>query len=342
MLESDYVAMSHQKDMAESPAPVGDTAYTRADIKSAATTEAGSSMGVGADLVSARNESTKNILREVVIPVLEKEVNEGQNFTQLRQVFHSLILAAWYKKKIKDSILSQVYADQNKVAGVDVPDPQEASRIYSRYLEAFKTGVYNYIKEEQDPATQEMIPRKYFSGGVIGDTSKMEVVPVPVDFAEKPGNKLKLTVDLAEESSNEAVIKRMLAKKRLNVALIWDELLKAKYIDFKGNILPKFHELNQYSEIVFTPEMSDYVKEAVYTVLKNPQLIVAKKEQFGLIQVKQNMKKIVKENANRWRSEIKSAALIKKVFPGRDERRSPGVNAVTIDVLPALNLLFRS
>ena len=37
--------------------------------------------------------------------------------------------------------------------------------IYHRYLQAFKKGVYNYIKEEQDPLTQEMVPRKYFSGG---------------------------------------------------------------------------------------------------------------------------------------------------------------------------------
>jgi hypothetical protein len=59
-----------------------------------------------------------NIVREIVIPELTKEVNEGNNFTQLRQVYNSLILAAWYKKKIKDSILEQVYANKNKVAGV--------------------------------------------------------------------------------------------------------------------------------------------------------------------------------------------------------------------------------
>ena len=38
--------------------------------------------------------------------------------------------------------------------------------IYQRYLKAFKKGVYNYIKEEPNPVTQEMIPKKYFSGGV--------------------------------------------------------------------------------------------------------------------------------------------------------------------------------
>jgi len=126
-----------------------------------------------------------NIVREIVIPELTKEVNEDKNFAQLRQVYNSLILATWYKKKIKDSILEQVYADKKKVAGVgygnsvilsaakDLKTPIDSSAtlqndtnlIYQRYLKAFKKGVYNYIKEEQDPVTQEIIPRKYFSGG---------------------------------------------------------------------------------------------------------------------------------------------------------------------------------
>ncbi len=114
------------------------------------------------------NQLGSQIVREIIIPELTKEINEGMNFVKLRQVYHSLILAAWYKKKIKDSILSSVYADQNKVAGVSIDDPQEKEKIYQQYLKAFKKGVYNYIKEEPDPLTQEMIPRKYFSGGWVG------------------------------------------------------------------------------------------------------------------------------------------------------------------------------
>ena len=112
------------------------------------------------------NKLGSQIVREIVIPELTKEVNENKNFSQLRQVYNSLILAAWYKKKIKASILEQVYADKNKIAGVNIDDPQEKQRIYEKYLQAFKKGVYNYIKEEQDPLTNQAVPRKYFSGGV--------------------------------------------------------------------------------------------------------------------------------------------------------------------------------
>ncbi len=125
-------------------------------------------------LASRKNKSpvpgteslASQIVREVVIPQLTMEVNEGKNFSQLRQIYSSLILATWYKKKIRASILSKVYADKNKVDGVNTADPDENQKIYDQYVQAFKKGVYNYIKEETDPASRQIIPRKYFSGGV--------------------------------------------------------------------------------------------------------------------------------------------------------------------------------
>ncbi len=73
------------------------------------------------------------IVREIVIPQLTKEVNEGKNFAQLRQVYNSLILATWYKKKIKDSILSQVYMNKNKNVGIESWRGSETNEaIYQR------------------------------------------------------------------------------------------------------------------------------------------------------------------------------------------------------------------
>ena len=84
MLEQDYLSM-------EKHAPVGQATF-----------------------LATVNALGSQVVREIVIPELTKEVNEDKNFAQLRQVYNSLILAAWYKKKIKDSILAQVYADKNK------------------------------------------------------------------------------------------------------------------------------------------------------------------------------------------------------------------------------------
>ncbi len=162
MLESDYVAMSQQKDMAESSAPAGGRAAQNAGVETQ-------------NFASLHHDATiqqglaKQVIRNIILPVLEKEVNEGQNFAQLRQVYNSLILATWYKKKVMGAIKGsplEFYVGQNKVAGVNSDDPKESEKIWARYVESFKRGAYNFIREEYDPATRETIPRKYFAGGV--------------------------------------------------------------------------------------------------------------------------------------------------------------------------------
>ncbi|MBF0387190.1 MAG: hypothetical protein HQL20_04970 [Candidatus Omnitrophica bacterium] len=114
----------------------------------------------------ATNKLGSDIVREVVIPILEKEVNEGKNFTLLRQVYNALILATWYKRKVREGLLGQAYVDRHKIVGIDIADKDEKEKIWQRYVEAFKKGAYNYIKEVQDAVTGEVIPRKYFSGGM--------------------------------------------------------------------------------------------------------------------------------------------------------------------------------
>ena len=111
------------------------------------------------------NGVISRVTKEVLIPAIEKEVNEGENFARLRQIYHSMILAVWYKKTLKSNLLNRVYSNQKKIAGVENEDPQAKEKIYQQYLTAFQKGVYNYIKEDYDTQNQVTIPRKYFSGG---------------------------------------------------------------------------------------------------------------------------------------------------------------------------------
>jgi hypothetical protein len=146
MLEEDYVAKTkHHVAGSESSA----------DILKKSTTD--------------KNQIGSQMIREIVIPALEKEVNNGKNFARLRQIYNALILATWYKKKIYEGILAKSYMNRNKIGGTSIKDngsPQfDADQIYKQYLIAFKKGVYNYIKEDVDAATGSVIPRKYFSGG---------------------------------------------------------------------------------------------------------------------------------------------------------------------------------
>lgn len=121
------------------------------------------------------NKLGSQIVRQIVLPELEKEVNTAKNFAPLRQIYSAMILATWYKKELKKSLLAKIYVDQAKVKGID-QNPLNNQLIYKRYIKAFKTGVYNYIREEFDPITQQTIPRKYFSGGFLNDVSKAMVV----------------------------------------------------------------------------------------------------------------------------------------------------------------------
>lgn len=116
------------------------------------------------------------VVREIIIPEIEKEVNQGQNFASLRQIFYSMILASWYKVALKNALLNQVYSNKAKTGGVLSDDPAAKEKIYEQYLQAYKKGVFNYIKEDLDSDSRQPIPRKYFSGGLSPDLGITQVL----------------------------------------------------------------------------------------------------------------------------------------------------------------------
>ena len=84
------------------------------------------------------NRIGSQIVRSVILPELEKEVNTGKNFANLSQIFNSIILSSWYKRNLKEALLNQVYANQAKVKGIDLNDPTVKQQIYEQYLKAYK------------------------------------------------------------------------------------------------------------------------------------------------------------------------------------------------------------
>lgn len=155
MLETDYLAME------------------RADIKSAATKQGADVMGIGGGLVTSRNGIAQDVLREVVIPILEQEVNEGKSFAVLRQIYNALILATWYKRKIRASIIKQGYVDKQKTVGVGIMNKNEKEDIWLQYVASLRMGAFSFVREELDTITHETVPRKYFSGGTVLNVSRI-------------------------------------------------------------------------------------------------------------------------------------------------------------------------
>ena len=118
------------------------------------------------------------IIKQIILPEIEREVNTGKNFSTLRQIFNSLILASWYKRNLKEALLTQFYADKSTVKGVIANGAKQSrEQIYDQYLKAYKKGVFNYIKEDAQPDGQT-IQRKYFSGGFDVNLA-MTVVDTP-------------------------------------------------------------------------------------------------------------------------------------------------------------------
>ncbi|MBF0483901.1 MAG: hypothetical protein HQL25_04250 [Candidatus Omnitrophica bacterium] len=118
--------------------------------------------------------SEQQAIKQIIIPILTKKVNEGKEFAPLRQIFHSLILAGWYKRHFSKNALGRQYADQKKTEGLIRPEKDFKGRIFNNYSDIFKKGSVNAIREEYDPNTQTIIPRKYFSGGVQVDLAMLQ------------------------------------------------------------------------------------------------------------------------------------------------------------------------
>lgn len=151
-----FVIESHLKVMLE-----GDYLALKENLKN----EQMGSNQLEAKDVKQLSDVSSQIIKEVVLPEIEKEVNEGENFAPLRQIYYSMILASWFKRNLKKSILGEAYVGKNKIFGIDVDDKQVKEKIYQQYLEAFKKGAFNYIKEDYDETGQEVVAKKYFSGG---------------------------------------------------------------------------------------------------------------------------------------------------------------------------------
>ena len=284
MLEEDYVAMQKSIPLrgGEADEALAKSAESFADA--AASESSASTQGarqsvlteVAASPMAPRNDVSaigSQIIREIVIPELTKEVNSGKNFSQLRQIYNSLILAEWYKRKIKSSILAQVYVDKNKVVGVQydssiarspegttkqsisadfasppMEDRNDVNLIYERYLEAFKKGAYNYIKEEYDSVTQETIPKKYFSGGFSAQNfGAISAIEISTDFQ-------KVRASAATEFEQDQTVRvRIASSSTLSVQQGQRFVAKAAM-----PIIKTRQNININKEIMFQLERNEY------------------------------------------------------------------------------------
>ncbi len=136
----------------------------------------------GRDVTPGVSDSA-NAFRRHILPLITQEVNTGEHFSRLRQIYTALVLGVWFKKKLKDSIYKN-YISKSKTKGIDLADKQAKDKTYQAYLNAFKQGAYDYVKSESvgarhaSPFMNKISKRRYFSGGIAPDpTTAYEADP---------------------------------------------------------------------------------------------------------------------------------------------------------------------
>jgi len=125
------------------------------------------------------NDYSSQLIRELIIPKLTKEINTAKRYAPLRQVYYSLILAQWFKDRFYGK--SGLYAwliDQKNLNGLTSRRRWSKATYFKAYQKSFKDGEYN-IKTPISTSYGQTI-RSYFSGGIAFGNLGLPPVPAGV------------------------------------------------------------------------------------------------------------------------------------------------------------------
>ncbi|MFH1440417.1 MAG: hypothetical protein ABIH18_00010 [Candidatus Omnitrophota bacterium] len=131
------------------------------------------------------NTYSTQLIKELIIPKLTKEINTSRRYAKLRQVYYSLILAQWFKARFHSQITEtreqkteksvgtgrdlsdNSYKDiinSNNLTGLTSKQGWSKETYYKEYQKSFKDGEYNLKLPARTPLGQTI--RSYFSGGI--------------------------------------------------------------------------------------------------------------------------------------------------------------------------------
>ena len=126
------------------------------------------------------NEYSSELVRQLIIPQLTREVNSSKRYAGLRQVFYSLILSQWFKQRyaVKAGVEAGSEAgtgraaaallqsiDSRDLSGLTSTTAWSKESYFNQYVQSFQKGEYN--KQETVNGPSGMTVRQYFSGGIL-------------------------------------------------------------------------------------------------------------------------------------------------------------------------------
>ena len=148
---------------------------------------------------------TLNIFRDIVLPKIKEEVNEGEHFAEIRRIYSAMVLAAWLKRELQQgknerlrklvdtgkaanrftiSKIKPLVSDKTTLKASSQSKRKEAQLVgpairgasafkvpenvefYAQYIKLFKDGVFRCARGEVGDSPEERVNRVYFSGAV--------------------------------------------------------------------------------------------------------------------------------------------------------------------------------
>jgi len=118
---------------------------------------------IGSTSIDVAFENDQLAMRECVLPKIKAEVETGEQFAYLRQMFNSIALAIWFKQTY--GAVYRGYIDGKHLAGIERGDASYAREVFSKYERSFVRGVYDCRRQNTENGRR--VVRQYFSGGIF-------------------------------------------------------------------------------------------------------------------------------------------------------------------------------
>lgn len=126
------------------------------------------------------NKQAKEVFKRRLLPIIEDQINNSVSFAPLRQLYHTLILANYFKRKLKTNALYRNYINQGKTRFIALHNSSKIKRIiYNSYVNSFRHGNRGTFKYEHSRDIKGKAKREYFSGGIIGKGMTGEKTDTP-------------------------------------------------------------------------------------------------------------------------------------------------------------------
>lgn len=178
------------------------------------------------------NRKIKEAFKKELLPIIENQVNNGPAFAPLRQMYYSLILALYFKEKMKDNISLKYYFDKERINSITFSNINFKNVVYNAYLKGFKQVTCR--KTKYDQYYHKGVMKNYLSGGFTANTKESVIKVVKASSEQKvakdfKGEVEKITPNLSQtikqlQLSSQEMIKILLSGDDSKIADVYAQI----------------------------------------------------------------------------------------------------------------------